>query len=667
MPLERPVTPLRRQSPACLAALLAVGWTSAAVAQGGDELPLAELPVSPATPVAPMPRVEDDRVWEDLSYGTGEANFTAVAVDPENPRRLYVGASGSVFLSEDGGVSWTRVLDVRGGLAAAQSSARSSSARDTESELDDRIQELREEALEEAKREIVDELIAEFGDSGEKLAEELAEELAEQRVSEEEDRLREEAQADLARRSRDRDQSNQQPDRPRTEPRRIHRVLALPQGRVFVASGSGLFVSSDRGRRFEPVTIGPGPDDMDVRAIAAHPLRMEIILAGTVGGLFVSIDGGASWVGMGDLPPRTRVNDIAIDPSAPDRALIASDFGVYRTTDGGRTFVPVLQTSSPLGLLVRSVAFDPVDPRITFAGTAEGLYRALDAGFAWERLEPTGLLNRDVQDIVSMPWGLIVGTVNGVYLSADSGASFRELFAGLDSREVRRLAADATPLEAFAATVRGVYVYRPPVERARRQAAQAEIAALVRREPKLAEVAQQALRYAQLDGTGEEWQRRAGLAPLMPRLTARFAGRNTFGDAFNARTYFADPTPESPNPSPLRLDSRPASDAWQVLFLWDLQRLAFNTVAVDAARTTRLMTLLRDRILKRVVTAYDARRRLQFTLIQSPPSDLGSLAVKMVQLEELTGVLDGLTNGSFSAALAAGERPPERAGAARNR
>jgi photosystem II stability/assembly factor-like uncharacterized protein len=641
---------------------------AAALAQAApsDELPLADLPVTPATPRAPSVRIDDDRAWEDISYGTGEANFTAVAVDPENARRLFAGAMGSVFLSEDGGASWQRVLDVRGGLASSQSVARSNSAAETESELDDRIQELREEALEEAKREIVDELIAEFGDSGEKLAEELAEELAEQRISEEEDRLREEAMADLQRRSRDREQSSQTPERPRSEPRRIHRLLALPQGRLFVATGSGLFLSTDRGRTFEMLTVGPGPDDLDVRAVAVHPRRPSVIFAGTVGGLFTSRDGGSSWVGLGDLPPRTRVNDIAIDPSAPDRALIASDFGVYRTTDGGESFVPVLQPSSPLGLLVRAVAFHPVDPRITFAGTAEGIYRALDAGFAWERLEPTGLLNRDVSDLGSAPWGLLAATANGVYLSEDWGVSFRELFAGLDARDVRRVAVGAAPLEGWVATVRGLFVYRPPVERQRRIAAMAEIEAIKRREPPLSAVAKEALAFAMMEGNGPDWQRRASLAPLAPRLTARYAALNPFGDVYVARTLFPVPSASNPNPAPVLLDTSFQTDAVQVLFLWDLQRLLFNPVSVDAARTTRLMTVMRDRILKRVVTAYDARRRLQIALIQSPPADLRALAVKMIQLEELTGVLDGLTNGSFSAAVAAGERSAA-AGAARKR
>ncbi|MFM2152393.1 MAG: Sortilin, neurotensin receptor 3, partial [Pseudomonadota bacterium] len=60
------------------------------------------------------PRSEDRR-WEDISYGTGETDFTAVAVDPENPRRLFAGAGGSLYLSTDGGLTWNRTLDLRGG------------------------------------------------------------------------------------------------------------------------------------------------------------------------------------------------------------------------------------------------------------------------------------------------------------------------------------------------------------------------------------------------------------------------------------------------------------------------------------------------------------------------------------------------------------------------
>ena len=76
------------------------------------------------------------------------------------------------------------------------------------------------------------------------------------------------------------------------------------------------------------------------------------------------------------------------------------------------------------------------------AGTdgGAGLYRSLDAGGEWERLEPPGLISRDLQDFASAEWGLVVATSNGVFLSADSGASFRELYAGLDTPDVRRVA-----------------------------------------------------------------------------------------------------------------------------------------------------------------------------------------------------------------------------------
>lgn len=633
-----------------------------------DDLPLEELPpdlpdVQPLSSTA----VEDDHVWEDLSYGTGEADFTAAAVDPENPRRLWAGASGAVFVSDDAGLSWVRVLEVRGGLAASKGFAGAKSESELDNEVEERLQELKDELLEELKKEITDELVSELGDSGEKLAEELAEELAEQRVEEEEDRLREEARADLKRRG----SANAGPGEPQgpapSQPRRIHRLVALPGGRLLVASGSGLYRSTDRGVTFTRLMVGVGAGDVDVRAVAAHPLSPETLFAGTLEGLFTSTDGGASWTGVGDLPAHTAVNEVAVDPAQPTLVLVASDGGVYRSTDAGRAFLPVLQPPSPAGGHVRAVAFDPTDSRIAFAGTEEGLYRSLDRGLGWERLEPPGLLSREVTDLASVEWGLAVATVNGVFLSADAGASFRELYAGLDEREVRRLAAGPTPLALWAATGRGLFCYRPPAERTRRLKALSSIREMLQKEPPLAEVAKAALAAAWNEETPAKVRSRAALAAFAPRVTVRYGAVNPVGSPFVARTVFPDALPGGPLPVPVIFDTLHQTDAWQLLLLWDAQRLLFDPGVLDVSKSFRRTEKLREHVLKRVVNTYDARRRLQVALSQAPPADLRGLAFKTIQVEELTGVLDGLTNGYFSAALAAGASPPTAAGVPRTR
>jgi hypothetical protein len=291
--------------------------------------------------------------------------------------------------------------------------------------------------------------------------------------------------------------------------------------------------------------------------------------------------------------------------------------------------------------------------RIAFAGTEEGLFRSLDGGLSWERLEPPGLLSRDVTDLASAEWGLVAASSNGVFLSADSGASFRELYAGLDERDVRRVATGLSPLAAFAATGRGLFTYRAPESRARRLKALSDIRTLIDREPQLPEVAQAALAYSGADVPLADWRRRAALAAYAPRVTLRYAPVNPTGSGFVERSVFPDPLPGQPSPAAVLYDTLRQTDALQVLVLWDLERLLFNGASIDASSTFRRAEKHRERLLKRIVSTYDARRRLQVALIQTPPGDLRTLAFKTLQVAELTSVLDGLTDGFFSAALAA--------------
>jgi hypothetical protein len=103
-------------------------------------------------------------------------------------------------------------------------------------------------------------------------------------------------------------------------------------------------------------------------------------------------------------------------------------------------------------------------------------------------------------------------------------------------------------------------------------------------------------------------------------------------------------------------DDRGSKATFQGLLLWDAGRIVFNADALDASSVGRRMERLRERVLRRVASTYDARRRRLAELILAPPEKLRPLAEKTLQLQELEGVLDLLTDGRFTAALAADAR-----------
>src|SRR2546427_10975231 len=116
------------------------------------------------------------------------------------------------------------------------------------------------------------------------------------------------------------------------------------------------------------------------------------ILVGTIGrGAMRGGDEGASWTGAGvrlGMHSDAIVKCLLADPERPETVYAGTDLGLYRTDDAGAKWQ---RLDTPMnGSMVWSLAIDPVDPRVMFAGTGTpstpGIYRSTDAGKTGERL-----------------------------------------------------------------------------------------------------------------------------------------------------------------------------------------------------------------------------------------------------------------------------------------
>jgi photosystem II stability/assembly factor-like uncharacterized protein len=161
-----------------------------------------------------------------------------------------------------------------------------------------------------------------------------------------------------------------------------------------------------------------------------------------------------------------RINSIAIAPRDPGVVLVgASTGGIWRSADGGATFVPVSDAHVDLG--VGSVAFAPSDGRIAYAAmgdkvfqTGTGILKSTDAGVTWSRvdtfLDPNlapGHIVVDPRDPNRLYLTYVGGTgcgtpgqeCGGVWRSTDGGASWSRVLPGrtntliLDPRDPSRL------------------------------------------------------------------------------------------------------------------------------------------------------------------------------------------------------------------------------------
>ncbi len=193
------------------------------------------------------------------------------------------------------------------------------------------------------------------------------------------------------------------------------------------AAAGGVWKTADGGDSWEAVF--KDQPTASIGAIALAPSNPNVVWVGTGEGnprndvvdgrgVFMSPDAGKSWqfMGLGDVGQVTR---IVIDPADPDVVFVAAlghvwapsaERGVFRTTDGGKTWQKVLFVNDTTG--AADLVMVPGNPRVLFAGmwqfvrrpwelvsggTGSGIYRSTDGGVTWQRLKeglPTGLLGR---------------------------------------------------------------------------------------------------------------------------------------------------------------------------------------------------------------------------------------------------------------------------------
>jgi photosystem II stability/assembly factor-like uncharacterized protein len=211
---------------------------------------------------------------------------------------------------------------------------------------------------------------------------------------------------------------------------RVSAVAGIPgQPSIYYvgAAGGGVFKSVDGGISWKHVFKREAISSIGAIAVApSNPnfvrvgtgeanLRNDII---TGKGVYFSPDAGKSWSFMG-LKDVGQISKIVVDPSNPDNVFVAAvghawapnkDRGVFRTTDGGKTWEKVLFVNDTTG--ASSLVMDPGNPKVLFAGMwqvlrhpwaledggdGSGVYRSTDGGSTWKRLTeglPTGPLGR---------------------------------------------------------------------------------------------------------------------------------------------------------------------------------------------------------------------------------------------------------------------------------
>ena len=192
------------------------------------------------------------------------------------------------------------------------------------------------------------------------------------------------------------------------------------------AASGGIFKTTDGGVHWQPVFDGHPVQSIGSLAVAKSD--PNVLWAGTgegkirshisLGqGIYRSTDAGRTWTLMG-LERTGRIPRTIIHPANPEVVFACAlgtaygpqpERGVYRTTDGGRTWERVLHVDANTGC--SDLAMDPTNPRILFAGMwqleirtwgrtsggpGSGLFMSKDGGTTWTRLKGSALPTKPV-------------------------------------------------------------------------------------------------------------------------------------------------------------------------------------------------------------------------------------------------------------------------------
>lgn len=196
-------------------------------------------------------------------------------------------------------------------------------------------------------------------------------------------------------------------------------VAQDPLTYYFGGVGSGVWKTTDAGQSWTNVSdttfgtasvgaIAVAPSDPNVVYVGMgeHPVRGVMTSHGD--GVYRSTDAGRTWRKLG-LDRTRQISAVIVHPDDPDLVYVAAqgapygptqDRGIYRSSDGGRTWAQLLYVNETTG--ASSLSMDPNNPRVLYAGMwdhlrepwmvrsggpGSGIYRSADGGASWRKIE----------------------------------------------------------------------------------------------------------------------------------------------------------------------------------------------------------------------------------------------------------------------------------------
>jgi len=431
----------------------------------------------------------------------------------------------------------------------------------------------------------------------------------------------------------------------------------------FILTANGIFKENLTTRKREHIFSGNTLGENTALSMTTLPEDPDHLFVGTRAGLFESDDGGRSWSCLNKFPGN---RDIVCLVSTGESLFVTTQNKLYASNDLWQ-FSPLF-AFSPKPELLDEEAFetgpeeqsaeiaswnftkliqDPGNPGRLFLATRHGVFETEDHGENWARLTVSGLGSREITDLVYAQNQnlLFAGTQRGIFVYDFHAGYWREMYEGIAQTETYALALVGKDKHMLAAATRDGLMVRElswPGHHPEVLWAQPENSALFRQwlalEPSPDEIRHAVIRYANAGNEKtKRWHWQSRLSSLLPSLSfGHSLSRGNSVDIDRGSTSEPDVYIEGPED----LDR-----GWDFDVRWDLAGLFWDSSHTSIDSREKYTIELRYEMVSEAMRLYFERRRLQSELVFSPPSDPQTHFNQRMRLEELTALLNALSDG----------------------